>query len=72
VNREEMSKAIDHKKYFRIPADNRTLNYDLYFSEGENSISDEYNSHNTKRLGINETIQLLLKLEMIRNDIKNL
>lgn len=71
VNREEMSKAIDMGNYYRVPADRRDLNYASYFSEGKEDISkiDDYNSHNTKRLNISETKELLLKLPLIRRDI---
>ncbi len=73
VNREEMVKAIDLGNYFKIPADNRDLNYSKYFFEGQEDISkvEEYTSHNTKRLNIEETIELLLKLPEIRNDVEN-
>ena len=71
VNREEMARAIDMGNYYRIPADNRDLNYDQYFNEGEKSVSEieDYHSHNTHRLNIEETKELLLKLEFIRNDL---
>lgn len=71
VNREEMAKAIDLKDYYRIPADTRDLNYGKYFSEGEVRVSqvDEYTSHNTERLDVEGTKQLLLKLPMIRKDM---
>jgi len=71
VNREEMVKAIDMGYYYRIPADNRDLNYGKYFSEGEEHVSkvEEYHSHNTKRLDIEGTKELLLKLPLIRKDI---
>jgi UDP-glucose 4-epimerase len=73
VNREEMVKAEDLTDYYRIPADARDLNYDRYFSEGENKISEveEYTSHNTQRLNLEETKKLLLKLDFIRKDIGN-
>jgi UDP-glucose 4-epimerase len=66
-----MAKAIDMGDYYRIPADNRDLNYDQYFSEGEVDISkvEEYHSHNTRRLNVEGTKQLLLKLEFIRKEI---
>jgi len=72
VNREDMVKAEDLGDYYRIPADNRDLNYDQYFVEGDQSVStiEEYHSHNTKRLNLVETKALLLKLEMIKNDLK--
>ena len=71
VNREEMVKAIDMGDYFRIPADNRDLNYDRYFSEGEPDMTkiEEYHSHNTTRLDVEGTKQLLLKLPLIRRDV---
>ncbi len=71
VNREEMAKAEDCGNYYRIPADNRDLNYDLYFSEGEDNVSkvEEYHSHNTHRLDVEGTKELLLKLDFIKKDI---
>lgn len=64
VTREEMSKAEDMGNYYRIPADNRDLNYDKYFVEGEEKIAviDDYHSHNTQRLNIEQMKQLLLKV----------
>jgi len=72
LNREEMIKAEDMKDYYRIPADNRDLNYNQFFSEGYVDISkiEEYHSHNTERLDVEGTKQLLLKLTMINNDLK--
>lgn len=71
VNKEDMMKAEDLGQYFRIPADNRNLNYEKYFSEGEKDISkiEDYNSHNTYRLDVAGTKKLLLKLDFIRNDV---
>ncbi len=71
VNREEMVKAVDLERYYRIPADTRDLNYSLYFSEGEDKISkvEEYTSHNTERLNLEQTKDLLLKLKFIRDDL---
>lgn len=71
VNREEMAKAKDMGGYYRIPADNRDLNYGKFFTEGEQKVSQagEYNSHNTERLDIEQTKELLLKLPMIRHDL---
>lgn len=71
VNREDMVKAEDMGGYYRIPADKRNLNYESYYSEGIEDVSkvEEYHSHNTTRLDIEETKRLLLKLEMIRNDV---
>lgn len=71
INREEMVKAEDLGDYYRIPSDNRDMNYDSFFSEGEKKITevDEYTSHNTYRLSIDETKKMLLKLDFIRDDI---
>ena len=71
VNREDMLKAEDLGDYYRIPADNRDLNYDRYFSKGEGriNIGEEYHSHNTERVDVEGTKELLLKLEMIRKDL---
>ncbi len=73
VNREEMAKAIDMENYYRIPADNRDLNYGKYFTEGEAKVSEiqDYTSHNTERLDVEGMKKLLLKLPMIRKDILN-
>lgn len=71
VNREEMAKAHDMGNYYRVPADNRDLNYASYFSEGKETVSviEDYHSHNTRRLDVEGTKELLLKLPMIRRDI---
>jgi len=72
VSREEMAKAEDMGLYYRIPADNRDLNYNKYFIEGEQELSllDDYTSHNTIQLGVEETISLLLKLNYIKTQLK--
>lgn len=71
VNREEMAKAEEVENYFRIPADNRDLNYNLFFTEGLEDISkvEDYNSHNTKQLNKAEIKELLFKLPLIRHDV---
>lgn len=71
VNREDMVKAEDCGNYFRIPADNRDLNYEQYFSEGDVQLTEleEYHSHNTDILDVEAMKQLLLKLPLIRKDI---
>lgn len=71
VNREEMVKAEDMGSYFRIPADTRDLNYNSFFLEGQSQIAqmDEYNSHNTSRLDIDGMQKLLLRLDIIREDL---
>jgi len=73
VNREEMVKAKDLGDYYQIPADTRDLNYEQYFSEGEDKVShiEEYHSHNTERLNVESTKALLLKLDEINKDIAN-
>lgn len=72
VNREEMVKAIDMGDYFRIPADNRDLNYGKYFEQGTEHVSqvEEYHSHNTKILDVNGMKELLLKLPEIQKDVE--
>ena len=72
VTREEMAKSEDMGNYFRIPADNRDLNYDKYFVEGQEEIAqiDDYHSHNTARLDVEGMKALLLKLDLIRYDLK--
>ena len=71
VTREEMVKAQDMGNYYRIPCDDRDLNYDKYFIEGNEDISriEDYHSHNTRQLDVAEMKKLLLKLDMIRNDV---
>jgi UDP-N-acetylglucosamine 4,6-dehydratase len=71
VSREDMLKAEDMGKYYRIPVDTRDLNYANYFGEGSSDFSkyEEYHSHNTERLNIEATKKLLLKLPMIKRDV---
>lgn len=71
VSSEEMANVDDMGAYFRIPADNRDLNYAKFFSEGESALSEsqDYTSHNTRRLDVEETKQLLLSLEFIRSEV---
>ena len=73
ISREEMAHAQDMGGYYRIPADNRDLNYAKYFSEGEESIShlDDYTSHNTDRLNVEQVKDLLLRLDFIKEELKN-
>ncbi|ANQ53654.1 polysaccharide biosynthesis protein [Thermosipho sp. 1070] len=72
VTREEMVRAIDLGRYFRIPADTRDLNYDKYFENGDEVITQtqEYNSHNTYRLNEEELTEMLLNLREIQEDLK--
>jgi len=71
ISREEMAKAEDMGNYFRVPADNRDLNYAQYFTEGEKKIAsfDDYTSHNTQRLNVAQIKELLLKLDFIREEL---
>ncbi|MDT0294040.1 polysaccharide biosynthesis protein [Mesonia ostreae] len=71
--REEMLKAEDLGGYYRIPADNRDLNYGKYFDKGQKGISEfeDYNSHNTKRLNVQEIEESLLNLGYIQEELKN-
>lgn len=71
ISREEMAKAIEMEKYYRIPVDDRDLNYNKYFVEGEEKISevDDYTSHNTKRLNIEEVKEVLLQLTYIQEEL---
>ncbi|NLR75008.1 polysaccharide biosynthesis protein [Leeia aquatica] len=68
ISREEIAHAIDMGDYYRIPADNRDLNYAKYFSEGEANIAtlDDYTSHNTRRLDVQEVKSLLMTLDYIK------
>ena len=68
VTKEDMVKAEDMGNYYRIPADNRDLNYDKYTSKGEKrfEMAEEYNSHNTERLDVEGMKQLLLKLDLFK------
>jgi len=71
LNREEMARAEDMGGYFRVPADVRDLNYACYFTEGETAVSQmqDYDSENTYRLDEDEMVNLLLKLNCVREAI---
>ena len=71
VSREEMARAEDMGRHYRIPADNRDLNYNMYVSDGEEKIShlDDYTSHNTERLDVEQVKMLLLKLDYIKAEL---
>ena len=74
LTKEEMVKAIDMGEYYRIPADTRDLNYNQFFEEGEEVITEahEYHSHNTHRLNEDELTELLLNLREIQDDLKGI
>jgi UDP-glucose 4-epimerase len=72
LTREEMAKAEDIGEYYRISSDVRDLNYSCYFTDGETKVScqEDYNSHNTRRLDEDGLIELLLKLDFVRDALK--
>lgn len=71
MTREEMAHADDLGGYYRVPADNRDLNYNKYFVEGEQEVSlaEDYNSHNTERLNVEQVKQKLLSLDYVRREL---
>ena len=71
VTREEMAKAIDMGDYYRIPCDTRDLNYDKFFTEGNEEVSkiEDYHSHNTRRLDVEEMKEQLMRLRFIQADL---
>lgn len=74
MTREEKAKAEDMGNYFRIPADNRDLNYDKYFDEGDKKLSkaEEYTSHNTTQLDVDGTVKKLLTVDYVKQELKGL
>jgi hypothetical protein len=66
-----MAKVDDLGRYYRIPVDDRDLNYNKYFIEGnlQESVIDDYTSHNTERLSIEEVKKLLLTLDYINGEL---
>ena len=74
LTNEECAKAEDMGNFFRVPADNRTLNYDKYFTEGnvEREVLTEFNSNNTKRLNLEETKAKIAALEYIQNELNGI
>jgi UDP-glucose 4-epimerase len=71
LSREEMARATDMGRYFCVPADDRDLNYNKYFVEGETQVSsfDDYTSHNTERLDVARIKALLMKLDFIKENL---
>ena len=71
ISREEMVRTEDENKYFKILPDNRNLNYEKYFVEGNEQINNlnDYTSHNTKQLNVSEIKDLLLALPFIRKEL---
>jgi UDP-glucose 4-epimerase len=74
ISREEMAKAEDMGGYYRIPADNRDLNYAQFFSEGEEKISNQhdYTSHNTNSLNVSQVKDLLIALDFIKDELSSI
>jgi UDP-N-acetylglucosamine 4,6-dehydratase/5-epimerase len=73
LTREELAKAEDLKDYYRIIPDDRDLNYNKYFTEGTEQLSllDDYNSHNTRRLNVEEVKEKLLQLDYIQDELRS-
>lgn len=73
VSREEMAKAEDMGRYYRVPADNRDLNYDKFILEGQPDANDvdDYTSHNTERLNVEQIKKLLLTLSYVQEEVKS-
>ena len=72
VSREEMARAEDMGRFYRVPADDRDLNYNKYFVEGEPNVSrtEDYTSDNTELLDVDQVVQVLLKLDYIQEELK--
>jgi UDP-N-acetylglucosamine 4,6-dehydratase/5-epimerase len=73
LTREERAKAEDCGNYYRVRADNRDLNYNLYFTEGQERVSaeEDYNSDNAQRLDVDGMAKLLLSLEYVKAELEN-
>jgi len=71
LTKEEAAKAVDMGDFYRVPADNRDLNYDKFFKEGDTkrALIDEFNSNNTRRLNLEETKAKIASLEYIQNEL---
>jgi len=71
LTREEMTNAEDLGGYYRVPSDNRDLNYNKYFIEGQEELAEaeDYNSHNTERLSVEQVKEKLLSLQLVRNEL---
>lgn len=74
LTKEECAKAVDMGDFYRVPADNRDLNYDKYFKEGDvkRVTIDEFNSNNTRRLNLEETKAKIASLEYIQNELNGI
>lgn len=74
LTKEEAAKAVDMGEFYRVPADNRDLNYDKFFKEGDTkrALIDEFNSNNTRRLNLEETKAKIASLEYIQNELNGI
>ena len=74
LTNEECAKAVDEGRFYRVPADNRDLNYDKYFTEGneDRNVLTEFNSENTTRLNVEQVKGILLSLEFVQNELKGI
>ena len=73
LTREELAKAQDCGEYFKVVADDRDLNYNAYFTEGQEEVSrqDDYHSHDTRRLDVHELVTMLTKLDYVQDELKD-
>lgn len=73
LTKEEMAKAVDMGRFYRVPTDKRDLNYDKYFVEGSMTLSStlEYTSNSTKRLNVEEIKETLLTLDYIQDALSH-
>ena len=72
LSREEKAKSKDLDKYYQVPMDSRDLNYNKYFSEGASEIlTDDYTSHNTQRLNLNEVVKLISNLDIVKGALND-
>ena len=71
ISKEEMARSIEEGKFFRISPDNRNINYDKFFNEGNMEIAkyEDYTSHNTQQLKVDEIIELLLEVDVVKNSL---
>lgn len=73
LSREERARSQDMDNYYRVLADGRDLNYELYFSQGQESVSnlDDYTSENTRRLNLDEVISVMMSLDYVKRELEN-
>ena len=74
LTKEECAKAVDMGDFYRVPADNRDLNYDKFFKDGDTKqvTITEFNSDNTRRLNLEETKEKIASLEYIQNELNGI